>query len=398
VSGKTADLGELTPLLARGSPLDTRAQDVIESVHLAELAKVQTLPTDDERDAKRRQRVEWTREEMLAQPAAITETLESEREAIREVAAALARSEPRRFWLAGCGDSLAVMVGMRSLLETLLGVPCEPIESLDFAYYYADLCGPGDVVIALSSSGETARTVEAVLVAAAHGATTLTLTNTAGSTLAREGHHSLLVHATRRGWPTQASTAAMALVGQVAIELGRRRGKVEEADRFEAEIQQLPECIGQVLEAHEPAMEAIARHEAVRSLFLYAGGGPAYACAMVGAAKVKECSPAHAIAIPLEEYHHYNSQKAADPLVLFAPAGRTVPRAVETARAGRRAGGRVHVVISEGESRFDDEVDSTLRLPVIPEPLAPIVYMVPGQLFAYHVAMEKFRMADARQG
>jgi glucosamine--fructose-6-phosphate aminotransferase (isomerizing) len=391
-------LGYLTPLLASDSPLDARARHVIEDVHLAELAKAQTLPSDDERDAKRRQRVEWTREEMLSQPAAIAETLESDRKAIQGVGAALAVAEPRRVWLTGCGDSLAVMVGMRALLERLLGIPCEPIQALDFAYYYADLCRPGDLVIALSSSGETARTVEAVLVANVHGATTLALTNTRDSTLVGEGHHSLLVHATRRGWPTQASTAAMALVGQVAVELGRRRGRVDEADQVESEIQRLPERIAEVLATHEPAVEAIAKEEAVRSLFLYTGGGPAYACAMFGAAKVKECSPAHAIAIPLEEYHHYNSQKNADPLLLFAPAGLTVPRAVETARAGRRAGGRVHVVISEGESRFDDEVDSMLRLPVMSEPLAPIVYSVPGQLFAYHVAIEKFRMADARQG
>jgi glucosamine--fructose-6-phosphate aminotransferase (isomerizing) len=282
------------------------------------------------------------------------------------------------------------------LLERLLSLPCEPMQSLDFAYYYSELCAPGDVVIALSSSGETARTLEAVLVAAARGATTLALTNSPDSSLMREAEHSLLVHATRRGWPTQASTAAMALLGQVAVEFGRRRGKVDEAERFEDEIGRLPDRIAEVLEAHEPSVETIARQEAVRSLFLYAAGGPAYACAMFGAAKVRECSPSHAIAIPLEEYHHYNSQKEGDPLLLFAPAGATVPRALDTARSGRRAGGRVYAVVTEGESIFDGEADLVLRLPAMHEPLAPILYSVPGQLFAYHVAMEKFRIADTQ--
>lgn len=390
-------MAELTPLLAPDSPLDTRARRLVEDVHLAELAKAQTLPTDDERDVKRRRRVEWTREEMLAQPAAITETLQSEKEAIRRVAAASADLEPRRVYLVGCGDSLAVMVGMRAMLERLLGVPCEPMQALDFGYYYSDLSSRGDLVIALSSSGETARTVEAVLVAAARGVTTLALSNSRDSSLMREARYSLLVHATRRGWPTQASTAAMALLGQVAVEFGRLRGRVDEADRFEAEIRQLPHQIAEVLQAHEPQMEAIAGREAVRSLFLYAAGGPAYACAMFGAAKIKECSPAHGIAIPLEEYHHYNSQKEGDPLLLFAPAGATVPRAVDTARAGKRAGGRVYAVVTDAESRFDGEVDAVLRLPAVPEPLAPIVYTIPGQLFAYHAAMEKFRIADQRQ-
>ena len=386
---------ELTPLLAPASPLDDRARRLVEDVHLAELAKAQTLPTDDEHDEKRRRRVEITREEMVAQPEAMAETLEWEREAIRHVVEKLTSVEPRRLYLVGCGDSLAVMVGMRALLERLLGVPCEPMQSLDFAYYYSGLCAPGDLVIALSSSGETARTLEALLVAAARGATTLALTNSPHSSLMREADHSLLVHATRRGWPTQASTAAMALLGQLAVEFGRRRGRLGDAERFEVEIARLPQRMADVLETQEPAVEPIARQEADRSLFLYAAGGPAYACALFGAAKMKECSPAHAIAIPLEEYHHYNSQKEADPLLLFAPAGPTLPRALDTALAGRRAGGRVYAVLTEGESRFDEDTDLVMKLPAVPEELAPILYTVPGQLFAYHVAMEKFRIADA---
>jgi glucosamine--fructose-6-phosphate aminotransferase (isomerizing) len=189
----------------------------------------------------------------------------------------------------------------------------------------------------------------------------------------------------------------MALLAQVAVEMGRRRGKVAEADRFEADIGRLPQRMAEVLEAHEPVMAEIATREASRSIYLYAGGGPAYACAMFGAAKIKECSPAHGIAIPLEEYHHYNSQKEGDPMLLFAPAGATVPRAVETARTGRGAGGQVYAVVTEGESRFDEEADAVLRLPAVLEPLAPIVYAIPGQLFAYHAAMEKFRIADRQQ-
>ncbi len=390
-------MAELTPLLAAQSPLDGRARRLVEDLHLAELAKAETLPTDDERDEKRRRRVEWTREEMIGQPSAIAETLQSESRATREAVAALASQDLRRVYLVGCGDSLAVMIGMRALLERLLRVPCEPMQALDFAYYYSALAGPGTLVIALSSSGETTRTVEAVLVAAACGARTLALTNTPDSSLMREAHRSLLVHATRRGWPTQASTAAMALLGQVAVEFGRLHTGVEEADRCEAEMRRLPELIAGLLEAQESKVAEIARLEAVRSLYLYSGGGPAYACALFSAAKMKECSPSHAIAIPLEEYHHYNSQKEADPLLLFAPAGATVPRALETARAGKRVGGRVYVVAAEAESRFDDEVDSVLKLPQVPEALAPILYTVPGQIFAYHVAVEKFRMADEQR-
>jgi glucosamine--fructose-6-phosphate aminotransferase (isomerizing) len=387
-------MNDAMPLLAAGADLDARALQVIERVHLAELAKAETLPTDDERDEKRRRRVQFTREEMFEQPSAMTTTLEAERESIRRVADGVAERLSGRVFLVGCGDSLSVMVGMRGLFEHLLGIPCEPMEALDFASYYADLCSPDDLVVALSSSGETTRVVESIFVGAAHGAMTLGLTNSAGSTVAEEAQHSLLVHATRRGWPTQASTAAMLLLGQLAVELGRRRGRSEAAGDVELAIGRLPQQVAAVLDAHAEVMDAIAQAEAHRSLYLYAAGGPAYACAMFGAAKVKECSPAHGIAIPLEEYHHYNSQKAGDPLLLFAPRGRTVPRALETARAGRRAGGQVYAVISDTDSRFDREADAVIRLPLVSELLAPVLYTIPAQLFAYHIAMEKFRRAD----
>jgi glucosamine--fructose-6-phosphate aminotransferase (isomerizing) len=386
-----------SPLLGSESPLGTDARRVVERVHLAELAKAATLPTDDERDEKRRRRVGWTYEELLAQPAAITETLQAEGQAAAAAVQGLMTARTRRAYLVGCGDSLAVMVGMRSLLERLAGIPCEPMEALDFAYYYSDLCGPDTLVIALSSSGETARTVEAVLMAAARGAPTLALTNTADSTLVAVADHHLIVHATRRGWPTQASTAAMALIGQLAVEFGRLAGRSEDAKTVEQEIGQLGQLISDTIASQEPEIAAVARNDASQSLFLYAGGGPAYACAMFGAAKMKECAPAHAIAIPLEEYHHYNSQKRNDPLMLFAPPGATTPRAVETAQSGRRAGGRVYAVVGAGESAFDGEVDKTFRMPEVSEFLSPIVYAIPGQLFAYHVALEKFRQADARQ-
>ena len=93
----------------------------------------------------------------------------------------------RRVVLVGCGDSLAVMIAARQALETALGVPCEPMQSLEFAYYHADLVDDATAVIALSSSGETTRTVEALLVAQHRGSYTVALTNTDGSTLAAGG-------------------------------------------------------------------------------------------------------------------------------------------------------------------------------------------------------------------
>jgi glutamine---fructose-6-phosphate transaminase (isomerizing) len=392
----------LTPLLGADSPLDPHARALVEDLFRREHEAAFDLPTDDPLDPGRRRRVELTLPEILEQPEVIRRTLEQERKAVRSAARELTGAGLERMVFTGCGDSLAVMVGVRALFETLTGVPCEPVQALGFAYYHHRPIGPRTLVVTLSSSGMTTRTVEAMLIARARGARSLALTNTPGSALMVESDHAILVHARRRGWPTQASTAAMALLAQLAIDMagaGERGGAADRsAGRLQAALDAAPDAIANTIERHDAAIAALAARQAARAMYLFAAGGPSYACALFGAAKVKECTPNHAIAIPLEEFHHYNSQKRGDPLFLIAPEGPSVPRARDTAAQGRRWGGSIHSVVTEGDETLTNLSDTVLRLPPVPELIAPLVYFVPVQLFAYHLAMAQFRLAEETSG
>ena len=384
----------LTPLLAENAPLDARGREIVTHLFRAEQALMAALPTDDPRDPKRLRRVKLTHAEMFGQPEAIRTTLQRERDAIDRIATSLAANRFDRVVLTGCGDSLAVMHGVRLLLETMLQLPCEPVQALDLAYYQAALLGPRTLVVCLSSSGTTTRTVEALLMARAQGAVTLALSNTPGSILMQEATHGLLIHAERKGWPTQSSTAAMALLCALAIRLGALRGAAGASAQAQA-LEILPEVMQAVLSENDPILREIAISQASRPIYLYAGGGPAYASALFGATKMKECSPDHAMAIPLEEFHHYNSQKAGDPLFVLAPAGPSVARARDTAEEGRRWGGRIYAIVTDDEAALDDCSDLVLRLPALPETFAAFLFTLPPQLFAYHTALEKFRAAGA---
>jgi glucosamine--fructose-6-phosphate aminotransferase (isomerizing) len=383
-------------LIAPDSPLDERAHRLVRELHERERQSAAGLPGDDPLDLERRRRVLLTRPEILAQPEAIRATLEEERRAIEEAAAALAARPPKQIYLAGCGDSLAVAIGARVLLEEVLGVACQPVQALDLAYYRHAALGPDALVVALSSSGTTARTVEALLVAKAQGARTLAISNTPSGPLMMEADLALRVHAERRGWPTQASTAALALLVQFGLALARAEGRAGPAVGWlQAGLDTVPAQITAALASCEQAVEALAEREAETRLYLYAGGGPAFAAALFGAAKARECTPEHSFAIPLEEFHHYNSQKRGEPLFIVAPRGPSLPRARDTALEGRRLGGRIYSVVTAGERSLDDCSDAVIGLPAMPEALAPLVYAVPLQLFAYHAAMAKFRRAEA---
>ena len=383
-----------SPLLGPGSPLDARQQGVVARVSEAERASILSLPTDDPLDAKRRHRVEVTRGEMFGQPQAILNTWARNTVDLDSVSEYVATRSFDRIFLVGAGDSLAVMIAARRALELMAGLPCEPVQCLEFAYYQQHLVTDRSMVIALSSSGETTRTVEAVLVAQHAGAYTLALTNTSGSSIDQESQSSLIIEATRVGWPTQSSTAALALLLRLATKVGRHRGATG-ADDLARELAAAPDVMARVLERVDGPIADIAAAEATRHMYLFSGAGPNWAAAIVGAAKVKETTPDHAVEIQIEEYHHYNSQKPDEPLFLFAPTGPSVARAAYTGRDARRYGGKLYAVSTEGERAFDDDANEVLELPVVSETLSPLLYLVPAQMIGYHLGMAKFALAEA---
>ena len=389
-----ADTGADSPLLGADSPLDERQKGVISRVTTAERAQILALPSDDPLDAKRRRRVEATRSEMFGQPDAIENTLADNRTDLDLLARELTAHQPDQAFLVGAGDSLAVMIAARRALELALGVPCEPVQSLEFVYYQTHLVTNRSLVIALSSSGETTRTVEAALVAQHAGATTVAITNTPGSSLATECQKTLLVRATRVGWPTQSSTSALALLLNLAVRVGMHHG-ASQTGRDATDLASIPPLMAGVLSDCDKPIGAIAAAESRQSMYLFSAAGPTWPAAIVGAAKVKECTPDHAVEIQIEEYHHYNSQKAGEPLFLFAPTGPGVPRAMDTGRDARRFGGRLYACTTVGEHRLDDHADRVLYLPQVDEAFAPLLYLLPAQLIGYHLGMAKFVQAEA---
>ena len=384
-----------TPLLSQASPLDIHSREVIQNVYDAEWAKAQDLPTDDPLDSKRRKRVEYTWDEMLGQEKSILATLNSEKTAITEAAEYFGHLKLDHIYMTGCGDSVAVMIAVRSLFEQVLGIPCEPIQALDFTYYNYRPVNQRTMLITLSSSGATTRTVEAMMLGRALGANTLALSNTPGSPLMVESDRGLIIHAERRGWPTQSSTAAMAILVELVLEMARvRNADNSMISSLERTFHEIPALMTSTMESLNEGILQIAKKESTKSVYLYAGGGPAYASALFGAAKVKECSPNHGIAIPLEEFHHYNSQKAGDPLFLLAPAGPSIPRALDTLHEGKRWGGNVFSVVDESVVNLFQNSDTVFGIANIPEVYSAFIYTLPVQLFAYHVAMEKFHLAE----
>lgn len=383
-----------TPLMGTEFNFDTHTIDVIKDAQEKEMMKAMELPTDDPVDPKRMKRVEYTWDEMWAQPEIIRKTIELERESIRSSAKFFAGECIDRIIMVGCGDSLTSMEGVRYAYESLLRIQVETMQALNFTYYYHSFVNEKTLVIALSSSGATTRVVEAMMIARQCGAQTLCLSNTPGSTLMVECDRGILIHAERKGWPTQSSTAAMASLLQFLIDFAEASGvNKEDVAKYQKNLDIAPELMKKALELSDKKIHDIAIKERDKKFYLFAGGGPCYSSAVFGAAKVKECSPDQALTMQMEEFHHYNSLKVGDPIIIVAPDGYSVSRAFDTANESRRWGGQVYMIVTEGNHVFDEIANVVISLPAIDEQFSALVYSMPTQLFGYYVAMEKYSKA-----
>lgn len=348
--------------------------------------------TDEPIDASRQARVERTGIELFEQGRAISETLVAGQQTARSLAERIVTSGIRRIVITGCGDSWFAAIGARLAFERLTGLPTEPAQAFDFAHYASGTADDTTLIIGLSSGGSTPAVMEAMERASARGALAIGVSNTVDGAVLTRFDGGLLVKATRRGWPTQSSTAAVALLCLLAAEIGRRRAPAGAIDpeNFIADLEALPSAVDTVVGAFDEKAMAAAQRWAPARLMLFTGAGPHFAAAAFGAAKVKELSPIHAIAMPLEEYHHYRSQKAGDPLFLIAPDAASRDRSFDTALVSQHVGGRTIALLGQEDEEISSRVQEAWRLPEVRSELACILYSLPLHLFAYHFAKARF--------
>jgi glucosamine 6-phosphate synthetase-like amidotransferase/phosphosugar isomerase protein len=180
----------------------------------------------------------------------------------------------------------------------------------------------------------------------------------------------------------------MALKVALGIAVAKAQGR-EIVPGLVAALERLPETVDAVAQSFFEPARAVAQKLARADFIMLTGAGPHYAPAAFGAAKLKELAPIHAASFPLEEYHHYRTQKAGDPMFLIAADAQSHARALETAIMSKGCDGLCIALVPEGETDIAGVADVTWHLPQVHAHLAPIVYSVPLHLFGYHAAVER---------
>lgn len=297
----------------------------------------------------------------------------------------------RRIIFTACGTAWhAGMIG-EYLFESLARIPCETEYASEFRYRNP-VIEDGTVVVAISQSGETADTLAAVREAKEKGAMTLGIVNSVGSTIARETDAGVYLHVGPEIGvaSTKAFTGQVTVLAMIATMLGRRM-HMSHADCHEylTALAKIPDQIEAMVESTSKATLEIAEQHIDQGNWLYLGRGLQYPVALEGALKLKEISYIHAEGLPAAEMKHGPIALIHEgmPVVVIAPRGYWYDKVVNNIEQVRGRGGAVIAIATEGDKNMEELADHVLYVPDVPEPLQPLVTVLPLQLLAYHAAV-----------
>jgi len=271
-----------------------------------------------------------------------------------------------------------------------------PVVSSEFIERYGSSVGIDSVVLAVSQSGETYDTLKAVDYARMRAATVLGITNSIGSTLTRVAR----AYIVQQSGPeigvaaTKTFTSQLMVLAQLALRLARMRGKIsqDDVDEFEANLQNIPSIVMEVLERQAEQVETIAKKFEGERLFLFLGRGINAATALEGRLKLLEITYVPSLAYPAGESKHGLISVVEDgtPCIFICPQGETRKEVINGIMEMKARGARIITVCEKGDRDVIELSDEHVAMPVgIPELLSPIPYAVPLQLLSYYLATAK---------
>jgi glucosamine--fructose-6-phosphate aminotransferase (isomerizing) len=299
----------------------------------------------------------------------------------------------KRLTIAACGTSWhAALVG-EYLFEHLAKIPTEVEYASEFRYN-EPLMGEGDVLIAISQSGETADTLAALREAQSRGATALGICNVVGSTIARETDAGVFTHAGPEIGvaSTKAFTSQVVVLTTIALMLAKRRQTITDERYAELinELARIPSKMEQIL-AQADQIQEMAKHFTYAPNFLYLGRTLNFPIALEGALKLKEISYIHAEGYPAAEMKHGPIALIDHmmPVVVIAATDHTNDKMISNIEEVRARKGRVVAVTNPGNEEVKNLAEFTIEIPSTEDMLSPLLTVIPLQLLSYYIAVNR---------
>lgn len=329
--------------------------------------------------------------EIHEQPHAIRETLRASAEELDKLGRMLLGA--KRVYMVACGTAYhAALVGKYALAQ-LADVSAEVVISSEFQE--SCMVDDGTVLLAISQSGETADTLKAVKVAKAKGARIACLTNAVSSSITRESELVCHIYAGPEIGvaATKTFSAQVAYLLQLAIHLSKERRHMSKAefDKLATQLREIPEIVQKVLKEVEPLVKRVAKRYKDAPNFYFIGRGIGYPIVMEGALKLKEISYIHSEATPAGELKHGPLALIEEgvPVVAAVVPSASYSRMMGNVEETKARGGTIIAIAAEDDQEIGKHASELIRIPKTHELFTPLTYIIPLQLLAYHISVER---------
>lgn len=299
----------------------------------------------------------------------------------------------RNIIILGCGTSWHAGLIGKQLIESM----CRKRVSVEYASefrYNSPVVDKDDVVIAISQSGETADTLAAIQLAKQHGALIFGIVNAVGSSIARETDTGIYLHVGPEIGvaSTKAFTGQVAMLTLFALALGHETGTLSDNEyhKIIGELALIPTKMEKELEVTEKIAN-LAKMFTYAHNFLYLGRGFNYPVALEGALKLKEISYIHAEGYPAAEMKHGPIALVDQdmPIVFIATHHKLYEKIISNMQEVKSRKGRILAIVTEGDEHVREIADNVIEIPKTENCLVPLLSVVPLQILAYYVAVDK---------
>jgi glucosamine--fructose-6-phosphate aminotransferase (isomerizing) len=304
-----------------------------------------------------------------------------------------ALTKASRIMIVACGTSWHAGLVAEYMIEELCRIPVEVEYASEFRYRNP-VIHPGDVIIAISQSGETADTLVALESAKEKGAFIFGVVNAVGSSIARLSHAGAYTHAGPEIGvaSTKAFTGQLAVLSMMALKMAKAKGSISD-ERYTFllnELASVPEKVKEIL-ADTSVIEKIAQQYKGASDFLYLGRGYNFPIALEGALKLKEITYIHAEGYPAAEMKHGPIALVDEnlPVVFVATKDMYYEKVVSNVQEIKARKGQVIAVATIGDAVLPTMTDNIMFVPEIDEVIAPLLSVIPLQLLSYYVGVNK---------
>jgi len=301
-------------------------------------------------------------------------------------------TQAKRIVIVACGTSWHAGLVAEYMIEALCRIPVEVEYASEFRYRNP-VINSGDVIIAISQSGETADTLVALERAKEQGAFIFGVVNAVGSSIARLSHAGAYTHAGPEIGvaSTKAFTAQLTVLAMMAIKIGLEKKTLSKSEynRYLTELALIPEKVKTVLGTHE-AIKKVAMHYASARDFLFLGRGYNFPVALEGALKLKEISYIHAEGYPAAEMKHGPIALVDEnlPVLFISTKDAYYEKIVSNIQEIKARKGKVIAVVSADDTLIRSMADHVMEVPEVDELLAPLLSVIPTQLLSYYIGVE----------